>query len=65
MITDRDINLLRSCANWLDTRSNAAIFKFHNHLMREYAAGLNRIADDLSTTATANPVTRSEMFGKR
>lgn len=63
-ITDRDLNLLESCANWLETRSSAHIFRGNGALMREYATKLADIRRRLVPIAVEKPVTLDEVFGK-
>jgi len=65
MLTDRDVNLLRSCASWLSSRSSFKIFENHEHLMKEYATQLDVIANKIEPCAVEDPVTMEELFGNR
>lgn len=60
MITDRDLNLLESCANWLETRSETFYFAAYKHLMKEYAMKLKDLRERLAPQAVEKPI-----FGKK
>lgn len=64
VITDRDINELRSAGEWLRSRSNAFSFAVYQRLMSSYGIFLLKLADKLEPIAVVKPVTMDELFNR-
>lgn len=63
-ITDRDVNALESCRNWLNSKTTAFNFAVYKGLMQDYVNRLDGVIEKLKPMAVAKPVTMTEVFGK-